>query len=391
VVVLARPQPQRPRPHTLDRQQVACPGILRQPGTHPERCDDGRVIDSDPLIAQLDGQVEVALRTGSQFYAVLLERMRDDAKAGGPIRAALRGHERDRVDEWDAFRLLAGVHRIVLSGQAPELEKRYPSTGGDGDAEAAWPAVHELIADGRAEVVDALAHPLQTNAPTRAKALVGALCLIAERTGLPLRLLELGASAGLNLRLDRFRYEQDGTALGPADSPVRFVNFLTGGRPPLATGFQVGERAGCDLNPIDPTTDDGRLTLLACIFPDEHNRFDLLERAIAVARETPARVERADLSSWVAERLAAPRPGMATVVYHTIVWRYLPNDIREAAEAAIAAAGERATDEAPLALLSFEVAETDPSRAELHLTEWPGGRGRLLATSGLHPITVHWH
>lgn len=175
----------------------------------------------------------------------------------------------------------------MLSGQAPELEKHYPSTERDGDAEAAWPAVHELIAGGRAEVVDALAHPLQTNAPTRAKALVGALCLIAERTGLPLRLLEPGASAGLNLRLDRFRYEQDGTALGPADSPVRFVNFLTGGRPPLATGFQVGERAGCDLNPIDPTTDDGRLTLLACVFPDEHDRFDLLERAIAVARETP--------------------------------------------------------------------------------------------------------
>lgn len=212
----------------------------------------------------------------------------------------------------------------MLSGQAPNLERHYPSTGGDGDAEAAWPTARELIAGGRAEVVDALAHPLQTNAPTRAKALVGALCLIAERTGLPLRLLELRASAGLNLRLDRFRYEQDGIALGPEDSPVRFAHFLTGGRPPLARGFHVGERAGCDLNPIDATTEEGRLTLLACIFPDEHDRFDLLERAIEVARETPAPVERADLSAWVAERLAEPRPGIATVVYHTIVWPYLP-------------------------------------------------------------------
>lgn len=316
--------------------------------------------------------------------------MRDDAKAGGPIRAVLRGHERDQVAEWDAFRLLAGVHRIVLSGQAPNLERHYPSTGGDGDAEAAWPTVRELIAGGRAEVVDALAHPLQTNAPTRAKALVGALCLIAERTGLPLRLLELRASAGLNLRLDRFRYEQDGIALGPEDSPVRFAHFLTGGRPPLARGFHVGERAGCDLNPIDATTEEGRLTLLACIFPDEHDRFDLLERAIEVARETPAPVERADLSAWVAERLAEPRPGIATVVYHTIVWPYLPDGVRDAADAAIAAAGERATDEAPLALLSFEGARTDPSRTELQLTEWPGGRSRLLATSSHHPISVNW-
>jgi hypothetical protein len=321
---------------------------------------------------------------------VLLDRMRDDAAAGGPIRAALRGHERDRVDEWDAFRLLAGVHRIVLSGHAPDLEPRYPSTGGDGDAEAAWPAVLELIAAGRAELLDALAHPLQTNAPTRAKALVGGLCLVAERTGLPLRLFELGASAGLNLRLDRFRYEQDGGKFGPASSPVRFVDFLTGGRPPLATGFEVAERSGCDLNPIDATTDDGRLTLLACIFPDEHERFDLLERAIIVARETPAAVERADLSDWVAERLALPGPGTATVVYHTIVWPYLPDATREAAEAAISAAGERATAAGPLALLSFEGAAADPSQTELNLTHWPGGKARLIARSSHHPVTVDW-
>jgi hypothetical protein len=71
---------------------------------------------SDPLIAQLDGHVEVARRVGSPFYSALLERMRDDVRVGGPTRAALRGRERDRVDEWDAFRLLAGVHRIVLTG-----------------------------------------------------------------------------------------------------------------------------------------------------------------------------------------------------------------------------------------------------------------------------------
>jgi hypothetical protein len=347
---------------------------------------------SDPLVAQLDGQAELARRVGSRFYAVLLERMRGDAEAepAGPVRTALAGHERDRVDEWDAFRLLAGVHKLVLSGQAPELEARYPSVGGDGDAEAAWPGVRRLLGEGRAELVDALAHPLQTNAPTRSKALVGGLCLVSRKTGLPLRLLELGASAGLNLRLDRFRYEQDGLVLGPESSPVRFVDFFTDGRPPLEAGIEVAERAGCDLNPIDPAGEEGRVTLLACIFPDESERFDLLERAIAVARETPAAVERADLAAWVSDRLAEPRPGLATVVYHTIVWPYLPDSVRETAEAELAAAGQRATPEAPLALLSFEGAEDDPSRVEVHLTEWPGCERRLLARSGQHPVTVEW-
>lgn len=344
----------------------------------------------DPLVAQLDGHVEVARRAGWSFYAVLLERMRADAEAGGPVRTALAGHEHDRVDEWDAFRLLAGVHRLVLSGEVSDLQRHYPSTGGDGDADAAWPGVRRVLAEGRAELVEALAHPLQTNAPTRAKALVGALCLVGERTGLPLRLLELGASGGLNLRLDRFRYEQDGVTLGPESSHVRFVDFLRGGRPPLGAGIDVAERAGCDLHPIDPTTEDGRLTLLACIFPDEAERFGLLERAIAVARETPAPVERADLAAWVAERLAEPRPGLATLVYHTLVWPYLPDAVREAAEATVAAAGERASAEAPLALLAFESTREDPSLIEVHLTEWPGGERRLLARTSHHPVTVEW-
>jgi len=344
----------------------------------------------DPLAAQIEGQVGVAQRVGSDFYVTLLRRMRDDVLAGGPVREALHGHETDRIDEWDAYRLLAGVHRIVLEGEAPELEPRYPSTGGDGDANAAWPAVRELISAGRAEVIDALSHPLQTNAVTRAKALVGGLCLVAAETNRPLRLLELGASGGLNLRLDRFRYEDRGASFGPAGSPVRFVDFLTGGHPPLAHGFEVAERAGCDLAPIDPTTDEGRLTLLACIFPDETPRFELLARAIEVARATPATVERADLATWAADRLADPRAGLATVVYHTIVWPYLPDAVRERAEDAIAAAGGRATPDAPLALLAFEGAADEPALAELRLTTWPGGRERLLARTSFHPVTVDW-
>jgi hypothetical protein len=101
-------------------------------------------------------------------------------------------------------------------------------------------------------------------------------------------------------------------------------------------------------------------------------------------------VERADLAAWVAENLAQPRPGLATVVYHTIVWPYLPDEARESAEATIAAAGERATAEAPLALLAFEGSEADPARIETHLTQWPGGRRELLAECSHHPGTVHW-
>jgi hypothetical protein len=122
--------------------------------------------EQDPLTALLDGHIALARAAGAPFYVALLELMREDAAAGGPVRVALRGHEHDRIAEWDAFRILAGVHRMVLAGDADELRKHFPSTGGDGDAAAAWPAIRALIASGRAELVEALAHPLQTNAPS---------------------------------------------------------------------------------------------------------------------------------------------------------------------------------------------------------------------------------
>lgn len=105
---------------------------------------------------------------------------------------------------------------------------------------------------------------------------------------------------------------------------------------------------------------------------------------------TPAAVDRDDLASWVAAALAELRPGVTTVVYHTIVWPYLPDDIRTSAESAIDAAGAGATVDAPLALIAFEGAADDPARIETQLTLWPGGDRRLLAFASHHPTTVEW-
>ena len=210
---------------------------------------------------------------------------------------------------------------------------------------------------------------------------------MAERSGLPLRLLELGASAGLNLRLDRFR-EQGGVGFGPEDSPVRFVDFIAGGMPPLAHGFEVAERSAGDLNPVDATSEEGRLTLLACVFPDETERYALLEEAIEVARATPAPVERATSRARPDGSPSHARARHGRLPHDRLA---LPARRRtRVAEHTIATAGRRASAEAPLALVAFEGAVDDPARIETHLTLWPGGERTLLAVCSHHPTTVDW-
>ena len=282
------------------------------------------------------------------------------------------------------------MHYEVLAGQRPALAAHFPSVGGDGDADAAWPLVREVLAGQDPELLSEFQHPLQTNETSRCGALIGGFCEVAATTGLPLRALELGASAGLNLHFDRYRYEQDGRALGPPDSPIVFRDYWEGGTPRLDAPLRVVERAGCDLSPLDPGVETDCLALQSYVWPDEAQRLADLRAALSVAREHPVRVEAESADTWVARRLATLPGGVATVIYHSVFWTYVPGPVRERIATALADAAARATDAAPLAWLRYDEGADDPRVVELRLTQWPGGEERLLGTGRHHAHPVRW-
>jgi hypothetical protein len=135
----------------------------------------------------------------------------------------------------------------------------------------------------------------------------------------------------------------------------------------------VVERRGCDRNPLDPTTDDGRLLLRSFVWPDQADRHRRLDAALAVAAEVPVVVDRADAAAWAAEQLAEARPGAATVLYHSIVWQYLPQTTKDGLVAALAAAGASASPASPVAWLRMEPPVDPSDAAELRLVTWSGG------------------
>ncbi len=326
---------------------------------------------------------------GSPFYAGLLERMADDVVTGGPIGRFLAEQLDSTYEDAVPLRFLGGVHRLVLAGSAPELAARFPSVGGDGDAGAAWPAVLAVLDEHEAAIRDALTRPPQTNEVGRSAALVGGFLLVARDARLPLRVLEVGSSAGLNLRFDRYWYESDGAGYGDAASPVRFAGLWEEGRPPFDAELTIAERRGCDRDPIDAGAEDGRLTLLSYVWPGQTHRFEMLRAALDVARAVPVTIDRADIPDWLGRQLGEPAPGRATVVFHSIVWQYLTDEERATAEAALAAAGRAATGDAPLAWLRLEPS-ADLTHAELRLTTWPGGAEQLLARCHYHLGPVQW-
>jgi hypothetical protein len=123
------------------------------------------------------------------------------------------------------------------------------------------------------------------------------------------------------------------------------------------------------------------------VWPDQTERFGRLAGALEVATRESIAVERAGAPEWAERVLAERRPGLATVLYHSVVVQYLTAEEGTALHEAITSAGSRATHDAPVAWLFLEPGDQE---ADVRLAVWPGGEERLLARAGFQSHRVEW-
>jgi hypothetical protein len=337
-------------------------------------------------------QAEACQQLGSPMYAELLHALADDLEDGGPTARVLRGHEDDPGPSGLALRLAGSLHRLVLAGDADELAEHYPTVGGVWTS-AGVVAVLDLLARRGDDVRPLLDQAPQTNEVGRASALMGALLHQAESWGRQVRLFEIGSSGGLNLQADRFRYVDDaGGGWGDPTSPVRLDDAWSGLRVPPDAALEVVERGGSDVSPVDVTTEDGRLTLTSYVWPDMTARHERLAGAIELARAHPVTVERADAASYV-DGLSLV-PGTVTVLWHSVMWQYVPRDQQERVTARLAALGEEATPDTVLVHLFAEPTRRTPEdehRFWVCADTWPGdGQRAFLGRMAPHGLPVTW-
>ena len=331
---------------------------------------------------------------GSAIYGTLLDRCADDLEAGGPVADVLADHLEHRRRDAVGLRLLAGVHALVLTGEAPELAAFYGSAGGrwdgdeNGNEDALWGRFRDVLVARGAFVRGWLDRAPQTNEVGRAAALAGGLLHTVTEAALPIRLVEIGASAGLNLRADHFRIEGDAGRSGPAGSPLVLTDAWHGVMLP-DVAVEVVERVGVDLAPIDPTTADGGIRLMAFVWPDQTARFERLRGALEVARQVPVELRAGDAVGAV--RDLHLQDGTWTVLWHSVFRQYLQDEQYAELIASIAALGEKATATACFAHLMLEPrASSPPDAFPVVLTTWPGGRRRTLGTAPAHGLPVTW-
>jgi hypothetical protein len=300
---------------------------------------------------------------GSPFLADFLEYAADGYDEDERLQALLDHHVRNRRI---ALRLAAAAHYRVLQDAVPEAAAHFPSTGGDANAAEAWWAILNDIRRHASEYRSLIARPVQTNEVARALPICAAMHVVARETRLPLRVYEIGASAGLLLNFDHYGYE----------IPERF------GPPP-----EVIERRGCDLHPFDVNKVSDTQRLLSYVWPDQIERLERLRSAIEIAREYPVHVDHDDAVIWARERIAT-REETAAVLMHAVMMEHVAANDRESLLETIEELGDASRTAAPFAWLRMEAG--GQGRYETNVTLWPGKRTIAVAISDGHAQNLQW-
>ncbi|WP_165521788.1 DUF2332 domain-containing protein [Micromonospora zingiberis] len=250
---------------------------------------------------------------------------------------------RTRPGQQPTFALFGAVHYLLLAGTTDPLAEYYPSVVGDRARpvdEHTGRAFARFCAAYADQIAAILATRLvQTNHVQRCLVTRLGLALLRGATRAPVCVIEVGCSAGLNLRADRYAFTVGGTTFGAADSGVHIRADVPDAHllPDLARLPVIADVVGVDLDPPDLTDADDRAWLRALVWPENAHQAALLEAAMRVVADDPPRVLRGDIVDLGADVAASLPPGLPRLVVHTATRIHVPVEQRPGFDAAIAA------------------------------------------------------
>lgn len=292
--------------------------------------------------------------------------------------------------------LLGAVHLLLLRTPDHELAAFFPDlVAAPGAPAAAVPAFRDFCAAHAGEIAAVLRSRLvQTNELRRCAYLLPAFSYVAGKVQAPLALVEVGASAGLNLLFDRYayRYQLGDVALGAGDpaSPVTIDTSCTvraGAVLPLGIPA-IARRVGIDLNPVDLADDDAYGWLRALIWPEHTDRATRLMAARRLWLREPPRLVRGDAVAQLPAVLDALPDEAAPVILHTHVLNQFTPDAAAALETLFVRSSALRT----LYRIGNDLGGGTPKQYVLRLRVYRRGimQETVLANSDGHARLIEW-
>ena len=347
------------------------------------------------VLEELQLQSRFCGEFGSPFTEQLLACCADNFVTRGIVAKLTDGWLGHPRADAVSLRLVGALHAAALTGRDKRLAAEYPDSRPDWSMDRIWPIARDFLEREEAHVRDFMTSPPQTNETARATALACGFLWLAERSSQPFHMLELGASAGLNLNWDRFAYTHPPWARSHVAGPV--IPTRVEGPAPAWRDLAMASRAACDQNPLDPTNTDDRLRLRAYVLADQTQRMERLNAALDLARATGVKPEKADAAEWVLGKLGGELPAGTSVVYHSVFYQYPPAAVRQAIRDSIEDAGARTSDGRRLAWVRFEPesvigGERGSAHYVLNVVSWKNGERNeaTLAEVDPHGRSMAW-
>jgi hypothetical protein len=299
------------------------------------------------LALQFRGFGGACERDGCLTYAAICETVANDAEVLAMLEHAPLAERRPSL-------LFAAVHYLLLRGSEHALAAFYDTVGAErSPTTSVGASFTDFCLSHHDDVLELIKRRrTQTNEVGRCAILLPALAAIAAQygDGVPISLLDLGTSAGLNLIFDRYRYtyrERDRDGLAQAGQVGSSVHLECGVRdgfdrlPPL-TLPTLADRAGLDLSPVDASSEDEAFWLLACLWPDNLARFNRLRTALVLWREMEdrPRLVQGDMVADLGAVAATVGGDSPLVVFHSWVAAYLTEEQQRGLVAAVQQVGE---------------------------------------------------
>lgn len=372
---------------SLQRSRAAPLSLLFHPDDLVPARAPGGSDEPGRAVRQLRIEAAKAQGFGKPRAAALMAALaRVMPRTGGAVFAAVESWPGDLASDGVVFRLNAGLHALALAGREAGVLGALYGGGAMPSAHALEAALAEALDVHAGELLGWLAHPTQTNEVARVAGLVAALLELGRGAAMPCEVLELGASAGLNLNFPHYAVQLGDVA---ACAPVSAVSLAPEWRgQSVAAGLiTVTGVRGVDLHPLDVSQEADRRSLEAYVWPGETARAARLAAAIGIAEAYPPPVDTGLASAWLLTRFGVPQPlGVRRVVFHSMVLQYAGDTERAAIDAAFAAAGAAATADRPLARVSIEW-RADRAAVELRIAQWDdaGERGESRLAAQCHP------
>jgi hypothetical protein len=238
--------------------------------------------------------------------------------------------------------LLAALHCSVLRDPSHRFAQWFKTvdgtkTPGDSELKSALASFLDERFDELKELVTKGA--TQTNEVGRSALVLPAMATLATEQNKPVAIVEIGTSAGLNLRPDAYAItytnaDSTTTTVGPQDSAVRIATDSSQSKEPLPfeamNALRLGTRIGVDLHPLDVTDEFEARWLCALIWPDDLTRFLRLRAAVDHAIENPVAIVQGDAVQTVGAHIASVSDEQYPVVITTWVLTYLTEPQRHA-------------------------------------------------------------